>query len=277
MASSAAALGGCKIGFLGCGMMASAMIRGLIAGGVPPSAIMGCDLAQASLDALPAGCLGTLNAADVVTHADVVVVAVKPYTVSSILEGVSPAIQAKGPASTLVVSIAAGVTIATLEGSVPAGTRVVRCMPNTPCLVGEAAVAFARGKSSVGGDSALTSALFTGTVLEVAEKDLDAVTALSGSGPAYVFVFIEALADAGVRAGLTRPVALQLAAQTIKGAAAMQLETGAHPGVLKDQVCSPGGTTIAGVEALEKNGFRAAAMSAVAAAKARCEEMGKGK
>jgi len=108
----------------------------------------------------------------------------------------------------------------------------------------------------------------------VPEKDLDAVTALSGSGPAYVFLFIEALADAGVRAGLSRPVALQLAAQTVKGSACMVLETGEHPGVLKDQVCSPGGTTIAGVEALEQNGLRFAAMSAVAAANKRCKELG---
>jgi pyrroline-5-carboxylate reductase len=111
-------------------------------------------------------------------------------------------------------------------------------------------------------------------VLEVHEQNLDAVTAVSGSGPAYVFLFIEALADAGVKAGLPRPVALQLAAQTVKGAACMQLATGTHPGVLKDQVCSPGGTTIAGVEALEKNCFRYATMSAVAAANARCKELG---
>lgn len=257
-------------------MMAGAMIRGLIASGVAPADLMACDLNKDALEGYAAQGLRTsMNASDVVAGSDIVVIAVKPYSVTSILAEVSPAVDVAGPGSKLFVSICAGVTLEVLEGALPTGTRVVRSMPNTPCLVGEAAVAFCRGVASPVTDATLASALFKGTVLEVAEKDLDAVTAVSGSGPAYVFLFIEALADAGVRAGLARPVALQLAAQTVKGAACMQLETGQHPGVLKDQVCSPGGTTIAGVEALEKNGFRYAAMSAVAAANDRCKELGK--
>jgi len=256
-------------------MMAGAMIRGLIASGVAPADLMACDISQACLDNYAAEGLRTsLNASDVVAASDIIVIAVKPYTVTSILAEVSPAVTAAGPTSKLFVSICAGVTLEVVEGALPATTRVVRAMPNTPCLVGEAAVGFARGAASPAGDAVLTAALFKGTVLEVQENQLDGVTAVSGSGPAYVFLFIEALADAGVKAGLPRPIALQLAAQTVKGAACMQLETGTHPGVLKDQVCSPGGTTIAGVAALEQNGFRYATMSAVAAANARCKELG---
>ena len=272
-----AALEGKKIGFIGAGMMASAMIKGLISNGLPPASISASDVYAPALEALPRGVVATSNEG-VVAASDIVVVAVKPYMVGTVLEACRGQL-AENPARVLVVSIAAGVPLAALESFVPSATRVVRCMPNTPCLVGCAAVGFALGGACAkgAGDAEATTALFAGTVLEVKEADLDAVTAVSGSGPAYVFLFIEALADGGVLAGLSRQVALQLAAQTVKGAAQMQLETGLHPGVLKDQVCSPGGTTIAAVEALEKNGFRYAAMSAVAAANAKCKEMGKKK
>ena len=267
------ALIGKKVGFLGAGMMASAMIKGLISNGVAPSSITASDVYQPALDALPEGVVSAPTNLDVVTASDVLVVAVKPYMVGTVLGECREVLSAKK--EVLVVSIAAGIPIDVLETFVPDGTPVVRCMPNTPCLVGQAAVGFALGRNCVNGDeAAVTESLFTGTVLQVEESNLDAVTAVSGSGPAYVFLFIEALADGGVRAGLSRQIALKLAAQTVKGAAEMQLETGLHPGVLKDQVCSPGGTTIAAVEALEKNGFRYAAMSAVAAANAKCKEMG---
>lgn len=153
----------------------------------------------------------------------------------------------------LIISIAAGVTLATLESALP-GHRVIRVMPNTPCLVGEAASAFSLGKHATDADRTLVKTLLdaVGLSMEVPETLLDAVTGLSGSGPAYVFQFIEALSDGGVMAGLPRNVAMQLAAQTVKGAAEMVLRTGKHPGELKDGVTSPGGTTIAGVEALEK-------------------------
>jgi len=262
-------LGGVSVGFIGAGAMATAMMKGLLGRGVAPARLMASDPYPPSRAALGAlGVAATASNAEVAAACDVVVVAVKPNAVVAALDSVAPRADGK-----LVVSIAAGVPLAVLEGALPPAARVVRTMPNTPCLVGEAAVGVARGARATDADVALASALFAGAVVAVGEADLNAVTALSGSGPAYAFLMIEALADGGVRAGLARPVALRLAAQTLKGAAAMQLETGTHPGALKDQVCSPGGTTIAGVEALEARGFRAAAMAAVAAAKARADEM----
>jgi len=175
----------------------------------------------------------------------------------------------------VIVSIAAGVTLEALENAMP-GKRIVRVMPNTPCLVGEAASGFSLGTLATNEDRKLVKKLLdaVGVSVEVPENLLNAVTGLSGSGPAYVFQFIEALSDGGVRAGLPRQVATMLAAQTVKGAAEMVLNTGKHPGELKDGVTSPGGTTIAGVEALEKGGFRASTISAVTAATKRSMQLG---
>jgi pyrroline-5-carboxylate reductase len=252
-------------------MMASAMMGGLLDSGVAPAQIICSDAYAPCLEKAAAkGIHTTANNADVVAAADVIVIAVKPYIVAKVLAETASILTA----DKLLVCIAAGITIGAIEEHASAA-RVVRTMPNTPALVGEAAVGYALGTNATDADGAIVEALFRGVVVKVEEKHLNAVTALSGSGPAYVFLFIEALADAGVRAGLSRTVALKLAAQTVRGSATMQLETGKHPGVLKDQVTSPGGTTIAGVEALEKNGFRYAAMSAVAAANARCIELGK--
>lgn len=263
------ALYGLTIGFIGAGAMASAMMKGLVAGGLDPARLIAADPYPPSRDALAAqGIAATDDNTVVASNANVIVIAVKPNCVGGALASIREAAAGK-----LVVSIAAGVTLAVLEAALGATTRVVRTMPNTPCLVAEAAVGVARGSRATEADVAIAEALFTGTVVRVDEGHLNAVTALSGSGPAYCFLFLEALADGGVRAGLPRAIALRLAAQTLKGAAAMQLATGTHPGVLKDSVCSPGGTTIAGVEALEDRGFRAAAMAAVAAAKKRADEM----
>jgi pyrroline-5-carboxylate reductase len=168
----------------------------------------------------------------------------------------------------LLLSIAAGVTLAKLEAALPAGARVIRAMPNTPALVGAGAAAFAAGSAARPGDAAIAQGILgsAGIALEVPEKLLDAVTGLSGSGPAYIYMVIEALSDGGVAMGLPRDVAMRLAAQTVLGAARMVLDTGLHPGVLKDQVTSPGGTTIEGVHALETAGLRAALIQAVRAA-----------
>lgn len=215
------------------------------------------------------------NNTDAATGAEVVVLAVKPQVIGDVLAELAAL-----PALGLVVSIAAGVTLGRLEAGLSPGggtPRVVRTMPNTPALVGASATGIARGTHATDDDVARARAMFEacGVVAEVGEPLLDAVTGLSGSGPAYVYLFIEALADGGVRAGLPRDAAQRLAAQTVLGAARMVLETGLHPGALKDQVTSPGGTTIAGVHALETRGFRGAVMDAVVAASARATELGK--
>jgi len=203
--------------------------------------------------------------------ATAVILATKPFAIPEACKDIASVKEADA----LIISIAAGVTIETLERLLP-GKRVIRVMPNTPCLVGQAAVAFALGTLATDADREIAHTIFgsVGIAMEVKEMHLDAVTGLSGSGPAYVFQFIEALSDGGVRVGLPRAIATQLAAQTVKGAAEMVLQTGTHPGALKDTVCSPGGTTIAGVEALEKGGFRAAAISAVTAATRRSMQLG---
>ena len=203
--------------------------------------------------------------------ADIVWLAVKPQ----LAEEACSEIAAEMPGKTL-VSILAGLSTATLAEL--AGTpRVIRVMPNTPCLVGETAAAMCLNAKADDKDAAVVQALFdaVGTIYRVEEKLMSAVTGVSGSGPAYIFVMIEALSDGGVKAGLPRDIATRLAAQTVKGAAAMVLETGEHPGVLKDRVTSPAGTTIAGVHELEKAGVRNAFINAVNSAAARADELAK--
>ena len=215
-----------------------------------PAAISCSDLWDVALDkATNRGIHATKSNTEVCQRSDdVIVIAVKPNVVQDVCRDI---VAAKG--SALVVSVAAGVTLETLEHNLP-GRRVVRVMPNTACVIGEAASGFAMGALCNDTDKEMVHQIFgsCGLAHEMKEVLLNAVTGLSGSGPAYVFEFIEALADGGVRVGLPREEALQLAAQTVKGAAEMVLSTGEHPGVLKDRVCSPGGTTIAGVHELEK-------------------------
>jgi len=202
-----------------------------------------------------------------------VVLAVKPQVLPAVLAEIAPDIGE----DTLVLSIAAGFATARIESALAGHKRIVRAMPNTPALVGAGATAIsaAADVSEADIETTLTLLRGTGLVVRVDEKLMDGVTGLSGSGPAYGFVAIEALSDAGVREGLSREVATRLAAQTLLGAAKMVLETGEHPGRLKDMVTSPGGTTIAGVAALEKHGLRAALLAAVEAASRRSRELGK--
>jgi pyrroline-5-carboxylate reductase len=209
-----------------------------------------------------------------VAAADCLFLAVKPPNIPQVAHGVSEALDA----GKLLVSICAGVTIESLE-SMFRTRRVVRVMPNTPCLVGAGASAFSCARGATEEDADLVRRLLAavGEVVQLDEKHMDAVTGLSGSGPAFIYQVIEALADAGVSVGLTRDVAQQLATQTVLGAATMVRETGAHPAVLKDRVASPGGTTIAGLRALETAGLRAALMEAVAAATRRSAELGQEK
>ena len=260
-------------GFIGAGKMATALVQGMIRGGVAePGSIAAYDPVASSADSLAA--LGVKILASnlaVAAASDVLVLAVKPQAMPGVLVELQPAV---GVAH-LVISIAAGVPMATLAAGLGPEPRLARVMPNTPALVNEGAAGFALGPTATAGDEALVRRCFNavGRAFRVPETLLDAVTGLSGSGPAFVYLVIEAMSDGGVRAGLPRDVATVLAAQTVLGAAKMVLETGLHPGVLKDQVTSPGGTTIAGLHALERGGARAAFLDAVDAASRRSGEL----
>jgi pyrroline-5-carboxylate reductase len=210
----------------------------------------------------------------VVQRADLILLAVKPQQIAAVAADIKPHLTREH----LVVSIAAGVSLKSLADLLGPAARLVRVVPNTPCLVGRGASAYAMGRGTVDDDKSTMQMLLesVGTAVEVDEKLLDPVTGLSGSGPAFVYVMIEALSDGGVRMGLPRALATSLAAQTVMGAAQMVLTTGEHPAILKDRVASPGGTTIAGLQALENGGVRAAFMSAVEAATRRSLELAKG-
>ncbi len=265
------------VGFLGAGKMAAALARGFIhAELVVPKDIIAGDPHETARKrfAEDVGAEVTKSNADVAKFARVLILAVKPDHVPGALAELDRSFTGEH----LLISIAAGVPIAKLESALPAGARVIRVMPNTPALVGTGASAFALGKSATVADGELAKKLLSavGLAFQVKELLLDAVTGLSGSGPAYVYQFIEALSDGGVAAGLPRDMATKLAAQTVLGAAKMVLETGQHPGALKDQVTSPGGTTIEGLHELEKGRLRAVVMSAVRAATEKSKKLGHG-
>ena len=210
---------------------------------------------------------------EVAATCGVLVLAVKPQVLPAVLAELRPVLHGRH----LIISIAAGITLHALAEALGTETRIVRVMPNTPCLVGASASAYAPSASASTAEVELVGQLFgaVGKAYRVAEPLLDAVTGLSGSGPAYVYVLIEAMADGGVRGGLPRDVALALAAQTVLGAAKMVLETGQHPAALKDAVTSPAGTTIAGLQVLERAAFRSAVIDAVEAATRCAQDLGK--
>jgi len=265
------------IGFIGAGKMATALAKGFLrAGLVSAEDLIASDSSAAARGAFEkeTGARTAEENAAVVQAAAVLILAVKPDQVGGVLGEIRGALSPKQ----LVVSIAAGVTLAKLEAGLGAGTRLIRVMPNTPALVGASATGFAAGKSALPADAALAQQLFSsvGVAFQVKESLLDAVTGLSGSGPAYVYLFIEALSDGGVAAGLPREAATRLAAQTVLGSARMVLETGLHPGALKDMVTSPGGTTIEGIHELELGGLRGTVMSAVRAAADKSKKLGQG-
>ena len=268
-----------RIGFLGAGAMAEALAGGLRAAGVEASALRLADPDPTRREHVERS-LGVATTDDntaLVAGSDLVVLAVKPQVVPEALAALA---DPRDRARPLWVSIAAGVRIARLEAALGPGVRVVRAMPNTPALVRSGATAICGNAAATAADLAHAHALFAsvGTCWTAPrEALLDAVTGLSGSGPAYVFVFLEALGDAGVRMGLPRDAAYQLAFQTVLGAARLAIEDGRHPAALKDQVTSPGGTTIAGLERLEAGGLRAAVYDAVAAATRRSQELAEGK
>ena len=256
--------------------MGEALIRGMINGGVVSAdriVVMEPDEERAArlgdeyhirVERDPAALAGRCR---------VLLLAVKPQVVSSVLPLYSDYLRGDH----LVISIAAGIAIRTLEAGLPAGTRVIRVMPNTPALVLAGASAFCTNDSAGEEDAVLARGIFSsvGVCLQVNESLLDAVTGLSGSGPAYVFAFIEALTDGGVLAGLPRDIAEKLVLQTVYGAAKLLMETGEPAAVLKGKVTSPGGTTITGLRVLEEAGFRGALMNAVEAAAERSEELGR--
>lgn len=255
--------------------MAGALIKGVLhAGIVAPGAVLASDLKEERLEQLRAlhGIRTTLDNESLAREADVLVLAVKPQVLDRVLTQLAPALRP----TTLVVSVAAGVPLAALEARLPAGARVVRTMPNTPATALAGATALTAGTHANAADMETARALFqaVGQVVVLDESLLDAVTGLSGSGPAYVMLIIEALADGGVKVGLHRDTALLLAAQTVFGAAKLLLETGEHPGRLKDMVTSPGGTAIAGLHTLEAGALRKTLMDAVEVATLRAQDIG---
>lgn len=264
-----------RIGFLGAGQMAEALARGLINKGVvAPQQICCTDPVQGRKDLFRSfGSAAYDTALEVAKNSQVLFLAVKPQYVHTVLQEIKPELTENH----VVVSIAAGIPMDKLLDAAGSDTHMIRVMPNTPCLVGETAAAMCLGGKAHSEDERLVKTLFeaVGKIFTVDEKLLSAVTGLSGSGPAYIFMVVEALADGGVRAGLPRDIAQALAAQTVLGSAKMVLETGKHPGALKDMVTSPGGTTIAGVHELEKGGLRAAMINAVVAATNRANDLSK--
>jgi pyrroline-5-carboxylate reductase len=265
-----------RIGFIGCGRMATAIAQGLVkASVVGPSQLTGSDPSAATRESFTkaSGAPVVADNLSVLSGSDVIVLAVKPQHMPAVLKEIATGVEARH----LFVSVAAGVPISAIASALGQTTRIVRVMPNTPCLVGAGATAFARGAKATEADASLVERLFStiGIAMEVTEPLLDAVTGLSGSGPAYVFQVIEAMSDGGVRSGLPRNVSTRLAAQTVLGAAKMVLDTGEHPAALKDGVASPGGTTIAGLHELERGALRGALINAVEAATRRSQELGR--
>ena len=264
-----------RLGFLGAGNMSGGLVKGLIQAGVTPERVSVSDVSEDRRQELHEwyGVAATADNGALVRGCDVVVLAVKPQILGNVLGEIAGDVRA----DQLVVSIAAGIPIAAIEGRLPAKTRVVRAMPNAPAMVQAGATAIAGGSHAREDDMRIARELFdaVGKVVVLDEHQLDAVTGLSGSGPAYVMLVIEALADGGVKMGLPRAAAHLLAVQTVLGSAALVLQSGEHPARLKDKVTSPGGTTIAGLHALERGGLRGVLMDAVEAATKRAAELGR--
>lgn len=270
-------LKGKKVGFIGAGNMGEALIRGLVnANVVAPEAIWASDVRLERLKELDSqyGIQLAPDNLEVVRQADVLIMAVKPQIMAAVLREIAPALTRRK----LMISLAAGVSTARIRATLGREVRLIRVMPNTPALVLEGVTAIAKAEGLEADDLDVAGEIFSavGRVVVLDEELLDAVTGLSGSGPAYVAVVIESLADGGVKMGLDRITAMTLATQTVLGAAKLLLETGMHPGALKDMVSSPGGTSIAGISALEEGGIRTTFIKAVERATGRSKELGQG-
>jgi pyrroline-5-carboxylate reductase len=266
-----------KLGFLGSGRMATALAQGCVKAGLVAArdvlASDPVDAARAKFERDIPGARTTTDNRAVLSESEVVILAVKPQMMAGVLEGVRDSATQRH----LVISIAAGITLQRLAAALPSGTRLIRVMPNTPCLIGLGASCYARGSAATAEDAALVDRLLAsvGKVYEVKESQLDAVTGLSGSGPAFIYTVIESLAAGGVAGGLPAEMALELAAQTALGAASMLAATGLSPAELRNQVTSPGGTTLAGLETLGAMNGAAAFRAAVESATKRSIELGK--
>ena len=263
------------IGFIGAGKMATALARGFIKSGlVKAGDIFASDSQMEARQTFikETGAHAVEFNRDLLQKAKVIIVAVKPETVMTVLHEIYP----HATASHLFISIAAGLTLTKLESGLPKMARVIRVMPNTPALVGASATGYSLGSHALKEDDETAGKLFSsvGVAFAIKESLLDAVTGLSGSGPAYIYTIIEAMSDGGVASGLPREIATKLAAQTVLGSARMVLETGIHPGALKDMVTSPGGTTIEGLHELEKGAIRATMINAVRAATEKSKKLG---
>lgn len=268
-------LEGRTIGFIGAGNMAEALVRGLLdAKLVSRERLIASDILEARRQQIREryGVQTVADGREVAAKASVLILAVKPQDMEAALNGIAASVNQ----TKTIISIAAGIPIAFIADRLPVKTRIIRVMPNAPALVLAGAAGIAKGEYASPEELQIAEMIFSavGKAVVVEEKHLDAVTGLSGSGPAYVFLFIEALADAGVKMGLARDVARLLAAQTVLGAAKMLLESGRHPAELKDMVASPGGTTIAGLHAMERGGLRGIVIEAVEAATIRSRELG---
>ncbi len=264
-----------NVALIGAGQMAEALIGGFLESGLLASSRLRAtdpDAGRRDLVGRRFGIAVGVDNRDAAAWADVVILAVKPQTLPAVVDDLAAALDGK-----LVISIAAGVPLRQIAERLKSEARLVRVMPNAPALLRAGVSALSSGPNVSGEDAQLARRLLeaVGRVVVVNESLMDAVTGLSGSGPAYAFLMIEALADGGVKMGLPRDVAVTLAAQTLAGAAKMWIETGEHPGRLKDRVASPGGTTIAGLHELEKGGFRSVLMKAVEAATERSKALGR--
>ncbi|MFH2013248.1 MAG: pyrroline-5-carboxylate reductase [Pseudomonadota bacterium] len=265
-----------RIGFIGSGNMAEAIIKGVIrAGIVSPKNIVSSDVSEDRMRLFrdSFGIITTSSNLELISKTEIIVLAIKPQTIGSMLSEIVETVDN----SKLVISIAAGVTLKYIEGSLKTGSRVIRVMPNTPALVGEGVTAISPGSKATKDDLNIANNIFdaVGKTVVIEEKHMDAVTGLSGSGPAYVFLIIDALIDAGVKVGLDRETSKNLAVQTVFGSAKMILETGETPSQLRDRVTSPGGTTITGLNVMEAGKLRAVIIDAVEAATNRSKELGK--
>jgi len=263
-----------KLGILGLGNMGLAIINGIVTSQILPNEnIIGYDVITDKCDVAKTKFNVTCDTLDrVCEFSDILIIAVKPHDSGQLLHEVKDKIGTHK----IILSICAGITISSIEDIIGTDKKVTRCMPNTPLLIGAGATGIAHNANVTADEVIFVQKIFqsVGIAFELDEKLLDAVTGLSGSGPAYVFMFIEALADGGVKAGLPRNIALQLAGQTVFGAAKLFLENDSHPGELKDRVTSPGGTTIEGISVLEDNAFRGTVIDTVYQAACKSRQLG---